>query len=89
MCLIKCVSLIEERAFSLGPELHVLLGLDRVFSLGLHRAIHSLALPRRLEIQGVDVGLSLASARDFQKAVDLERFEVLADVRFVQPHVLR
>jgi len=65
MGLIRCVSLIEERAFSLGPELHVLLGLDRVFSLGLHRAIHSLTLLRWLEIQSVDVRLSLASARDF------------------------
>lgn len=38
MGLIRCVSLMEYRVFSLGPERNFLLGLERAFSLGLNRA---------------------------------------------------
>ena len=38
MYLIECVSLMEERAFSLAPEPLISLGLDRAFSLGLKQA---------------------------------------------------
>jgi hypothetical protein len=44
MCLIECISLMEERAKTLAPEPLISLGLDRVFSLGLDRAQYFLGL---------------------------------------------
>jgi hypothetical protein len=63
MSLFKCISLIEERAFSFGQERAISLGLDRAISLGLYAR-----LPR-LEVERVDVGLALAAPGDAQKAV--------------------
>jgi hypothetical protein len=40
-----------------------------------------------LEIQNIDVGLSLAPSSDRQKVVGLKRFEVAADVPLVDPKV--
>jgi hypothetical protein len=62
MGLIKCVSLIEERAISAGLEHTISLGLDRVFSLGLDR----LASTGRLENKSIDIGLSLPAALNGQ-----------------------
>jgi hypothetical protein len=42
----------------------------------------------RFEVQFVDIGLALAAPGDAQQPVGLQRFEVLADVRLVQAHVL-
>jgi len=42
----------------------------------------------RFEIQFVDIGLSLPAPGDAQQPVGLKRFEVLADVGLVQPHVV-
>lgn len=68
MGIIRCISLIEERAISCGLERTISLGLDRVFSLGLVRR----SAPGRFEDQRVDIGLSLPPALDGQQAVHLQ-----------------
>ena len=65
MGLIKCVSLIEERAFSFGLERMISLGLDRAFSLGLERVLSG------LEVQDVNVRLALAASLNGQITVGL------------------
>jgi hypothetical protein len=60
MGIIKCMSLIEERAISAGLEVAISLGLDQAFLLGLDRRLTA----RGLENKRVYVGLSLAAALD-------------------------
>jgi hypothetical protein len=66
MGLIKCISLIEERANLRGLEAVVSLGLDRVFSLGLKRALFGWFKDER-----IDIGLSLSAALNCQQTMSL------------------
>jgi len=67
MGLIKCISLIEERVNLRGLEVVVSLGLDRVFSLGLKRALFGW-----FKDECIYIGLSLPTALDCQQTVRLE-----------------